>query len=85
MAWPASAGPPSRPLAWHIPVDAIVKDEEAEHLRESAAALRETRVGIPRSGRAIAIHTTSTSNSGGSKPRIGADFILFDEAQDADG
>ncbi|CAG9186039.1 3'-5' exonuclease [Cupriavidus pampae] len=77
----------AEPLAWHIPVDAIVKEEDAERLRESllpsVRKLWEEYID-PASPSAIS-HGVYVKLWERSRPRIGADFILFDEAQDADG
>jgi hypothetical protein len=77
----------AEPLAWHIPVDAIVKDEEAEHLREALLPSVKrlwSEYLDPAAPSAIG-HDTYVKLWQLSRPRIGADFILFDEAQDADG
>ncbi|HBD39803.1 MAG TPA: DNA helicase, partial [Cupriavidus sp.] len=77
----------AEPLAWHIPVDAIVKDDEAEHLREALLPSVKrlwSEYLDPAAPSAIG-HDTYVKLWQLSRPRIGADFILFDEAQDADG
>lgn len=75
------------PLTWHIPVESIVPDEEAELLRASllpyVKRLWEEYID-PAAAGAIT-HDVYLKLWQLSRPRIGADFILFDEAQDADG
>lgn len=77
----------AEPLDWHIPVEEIVKEEEAAMVR--AALLPYVRRHWaecidPKSPSAIT-HNIYVKLWERSRPRIGADFILFDEAQDADG
>ena len=77
----------AEPLAWHIPVDEIVKEDEAEHLRNSLLPHVKKHWAeciAPNSPSAIT-HNIYVKLWERSRPRIGADFILFDEAQDADG
>lgn len=77
----------SEPLAWHIPVDPIVKEAEAEQLRDSLLpSVRKLWQEYCDPAAASAItHDVYVKLWEQSRPRIGADFILFDEAQDADG
>jgi UvrD-like helicase C-terminal domain/AAA domain len=77
----------SEPLAWHIPVEAIVKDEEAEHLRESLlpSVKRLWSEYLDPAAPSAISHDCYVKLWQLSRPRIGADFVLFDEAQDADG
>nr|WP_315593839.1 3'-5' exonuclease [uncultured Cupriavidus sp.] len=75
------------PLAWHIPVEAIIKEEEAEHLRASLLPFVKRlwqEYTDPAAAGAIS-HDVYLKLWQLSRPRIGADFILSDEAQDADG
>lgn len=77
----------AEPLAWHIPVDSIVKEDEAEHLRDSLLPYVKrlwNEYLDPASPSAI-VHDVYVKRWERSRPSIGADFILFDEAQDADG
>ncbi|WP_427308574.1 3'-5' exonuclease [Cupriavidus sp. H39] len=75
------------PLAWHIPVEPIIREEEAEHLRESLLPHVHRlwqEYCDPATPSAIT-HDVYVKLWERSRPIIGADFILFDEAQDADG
>lgn len=75
------------PLDWHIPVESIIKEEEAEHLRASLLPYvkRLWQEYIDPATASAITHDTYLKLWQLSRPRIGADFILFDEAQDADG
>ncbi|QET04037.1 ATP-dependent helicase (plasmid) [Cupriavidus pauculus] len=77
----------AEPQAWHIPVASIVRENEAQHLRESLLPSVQklwAEYIDPASPSAIS-HGVYVKLWERSRPRIGADFILFDEAQDADG
>ncbi len=75
------------PLAWHIPVESIVPDDEAELLRASLLPFvkRLWQEYIDPAAAGAITHDVYLKLWQLSRPRIGADFILFDEAQDADG
>jgi hypothetical protein len=77
----------SRPEATHIPVDEKVDEKAADWLRESLLPYVErlwTESTDPRGRSAIPpdVYLKVWAQSG---PKIDADFILFDEAQDSDG
>ncbi|CAG2159735.1 3'-5' exonuclease [Cupriavidus numazuensis] len=75
------------PLAWHIPVEPIIKEDEVEHLREALLPFVRRlwqEYCDPAAASAIT-HDVYVKLWQRSRPTIGADFILFDEAQDADG
>lgn len=75
------------PLAWHIPVEPIIREDEAEHLRESLLphVQRLWREYCDPAMPSAITHDVYVKLWERSRPTIGADFILFDEAQDADG
>ncbi|SDD58084.1 UvrD/REP helicase N-terminal domain-containing protein [Cupriavidus sp. YR651] len=75
------------PLAWHIPVEPIIKEEEAEHLRTALLphVKRLWQEYIDPAGAGAINHDVYLKLWQLSRPSIRADFILFDEAQDADG
>ncbi|CAG9180347.1 ATP-dependent DNA helicase Rep [Cupriavidus laharis] len=77
----------AEPQAWHIPVDPLIDEELAEALREELLPHVQTlwRESIDPRGVAAVSHATYVKLWQLSRPRIPADFILFDEAQDADG
>lgn len=75
------------PEAWHIPVDEKVKDEEADRLRDYLLphVKRHWQESTDPNGRAGISPDVYLKVWEQSRPRINADFILFDEAQDSDG
>ncbi|CAN7777899.1 UvrD-helicase domain-containing protein [Cupriavidus necator] len=77
----------AEPQAWHIPVDPLIDEELADALRAELLPHVQTlwRESIDPKGVASISHATYVKLWQLSRPRIPADFILFDEAQDADG
>jgi len=77
----------AEPQAWHIPVEPIITDIAAAALREQLLPFvnRLWAECIDPSVQASITHDIYMKLWESSRPTIGADFILFDEAQDADG
>lgn len=75
------------PEAWHIPVDPVVTDEAADAIRAELLPYVERlwAESINPSSPASISHDIYLKLWERSRPVIPADFILFDEAQDADG
>ncbi|TCK32598.1 AAA domain-containing protein [Paraburkholderia sp. BL8N3] len=75
------------PEAFHIPVDEKVEDKAADWLRESLLpyVVRLWNESTDPRGRSAIAPDVYLKVWAQTEPRIGADFILFDEAQDSDG
>jgi hypothetical protein len=76
-----------RPDAFHIPVDEKVHETAADWLRESLlpCVVRLWNESTDPRGRSAIAPDVYLKAWAQTKPRIDADFILFDEAQDSDG
>jgi hypothetical protein len=76
-----------RPEASHIPVDDKVNDQAADWLRETLlpCVVRLWNESIDSRGRSAIAPDVYLKVWAQTEPRIDADFILFDEAQDSDG
>jgi hypothetical protein len=76
-----------RPEAYHIPVDEKVDEKAAHWLRESLlpCVVRLWNESIDPRGRSAIAPDVYLKVWAQTEPRIDADFILFDEAQDSDG
>ena len=77
----------AEPQAWHISVDPLLDEELADALRDELLPHVQTlwRESTDPNGMASISHAVYVKAWQLSRPRIAADFILFDEAQDADG
>ncbi|WP_020201351.1 3'-5' exonuclease [Cupriavidus sp. WS] len=75
------------PQAWHIPVEPVITEAAAEALREQLLPYvnRLWAESIDPTAHSAITHDVYLKLWERSRPAIGADFILFDEAQDADG
>ncbi|ASW04222.1 3'-5' exonuclease [Paraburkholderia aromaticivorans] len=75
------------PEAWHIPVDEMVTEQSADELRAMLLpfVVRHWNESIDPQGKTAITPDTYLKTWERSRPQIGADFILFDEAQDSDG
>jgi hypothetical protein len=77
----------AEPEGWHIPVDEKIQDEAAGWIRRTLLPYvrRHWRESTDPSGRSAIVPDVYLKVWAQSDPRIDADFILFDEAQDSDG
>ncbi|MEW6347083.1 MAG: UvrD-helicase domain-containing protein [Paraburkholderia sp.] len=77
----------SHPEAWHIPVDERIDEQSAEELRTMLLphVVRHWEESIDPRGRTAITPDVYLKVWEQTSPRIGADFILVDEAQDSDG
>ncbi|WP_347880818.1 UvrD-helicase domain-containing protein [Paraburkholderia sp. BCC1876] len=77
----------SAPVAWHIPVDDKIEEVAAEELRAMLLphVTRHWAESADPHGRTAITPDVYLKLWEQSKPTIGADFILIDEAQDSDG
>ena len=75
------------PEAWHIPVDEKIEEAAAEELRTMLLPhiVRHWEESIAPTGRSAITPDVYLKTWALSRPRIPADFILIDEAQDSDG
>ena len=75
------------PEAWHIPIDEMVTEPAAEELRSMLLpfVVRHWNESIDPKGKTAITPDVYLKVWERSRPQIGADFILFDEAQDSDG
>jgi hypothetical protein len=76
-----------QPEASHVPVDEKVDDTAADWLRESLlpCVVRLWHESTDSRGRGAIAPDVYLKVRAQTEPRIDADFILFDEAQDSDG
>ncbi|WP_061149519.1 UvrD-helicase domain-containing protein [Caballeronia arvi] len=79
--------PDTTPRPSHIPVDEKVQQEAADWLRDNLlqSVVRLWHESIDPRGRSAILPDVYLKVWAQQKPRINADFILFDEAQDSDG
>jgi hypothetical protein len=75
------------PESWHIPVDEMITESAAEELRSMLLpfVVRHWNESIDRNGKTAITPDVYLKTWERSRPQIGADFILLDEAQDSDG
>jgi UvrD-like helicase family protein len=75
------------PEAWHIPVDEMITEAAADELRSMLLpfVVRHWTESIDPKGKTGITPDTYLKTWEQSRPQIGADYILFDEAQDSDG
>lgn len=75
------------PETWHIPVDEMITDAAADELRSMLLpyVLRHWNESIDPNGKTAISPDIYLKTWERSRPQIGADFILLDEAQDSDG
>ncbi|MFM0742143.1 3'-5' exonuclease [Paraburkholderia xenovorans] len=75
------------PEAWHIPVDEKIDETSAAQLRDMLLphVIRHWEESIDPKGRSAITPDVYLKTWALSRPRIPADFILIDEAQDSDG
>jgi hypothetical protein len=76
-----------QPEMWHIPVDEMITEQAAAELRAMLLpfVVRHWNESIDPHGKTAITPDTYLKTWEQSRPQIGADFILFDEAQDSDG
>lgn len=75
------------PELWHIPVDEMITESAAEELRSMLLpfVVRHWNESTDPNGKSAITPDVYLKTWERSRPQIGADFILLDEAQDSDG
>ncbi|BCF95283.1 3'-5' exonuclease [Paraburkholderia largidicola] len=75
------------PELWHIPIDEMITEAAAEELRSTLLpyVVRHWNESTDPNGRTAITPDVYLKTWERSRPQIGADFILLDEAQDSDG